>query len=261
MIVKDQLNRKIKLSSFPPKRIISLVPSQTELLADLNLDEQVVGITKFCVHPNEWWSKKTRIGGTKNLNKDKISQLNPDLIIANKEENNKGDIDYLITKYPVWISDIRDFNSALEMISLVGEITAKSVVAKSMIDKIKVSFSCLNIVNKKVAYLIWDNPIMTINRDTFINEMMKMNGWFNVFSGDENRYPEINLDILKQADPDLLFLSSEPYPFAEKHIKKFKEALPNSQIVLVDGEYFSWYGSRLQLAPHYFSDLKREITV
>ena len=262
MIVSDQLNRRINITSTPSLRIISLVPSQTELLADLNLDNQVVGITKFCVHPKSWSKSKVKIGGTKNLNFNKITALNPNLIIANKEENRKEDILFLMEKYPVWVSDIRDFNSALVMINKIGEISQNKLKSKAIINDIKNSFSNLNLFNKtknKVAYLIWERPIMTINRDTFINEMINVNGWINVFAEKKSRYPEISIDEIIDLSPDILFLSSEPFPYKNKHVEKYQNVLPNTKVVLVNGEFFSWYGSRLKLAAEYFNKLQKEL--
>mgnify|MGYP001327381508 CR=1 FL=1 len=262
MIFSDQLNRSVNITSNPSLRIISLVPSQTELLADLNLEKQVVGITKYCVHPRSWWKSKVKIGGTKNINFNKIEELKPNLIIANKEENRKEDIFLLMEKYPVWVSDVRDFNSALEMIDKIGEIVENKERSKAIINKIKYDFSKLNIFNKiknKVAYLIWEKPIMTINNDTFINDMLKVNGWVNIFADKENRYPVILLDEIIDLSPDILFLSSEPFPYKKKHIEKYQNILPNTKIVIVNGELFSWYGSRLRFSAKYFNTLQKEL--
>jgi ABC-type Fe3+-hydroxamate transport system substrate-binding protein len=262
LVIKDQLNREVKIKNFPPKRIISLVPSQSELLAELKLDDQVIGITKFCIHPKKWWKNKTRVGGTKNYNIDLINQLNPDLIIANKEENSKESLLLLNDKYPVFISDVRDYSSALNMIKLIGEITNRKSISQNIVSNINHSFKTVfsdKVRIKKVAYLIWNNPIMTINSDTFISDILGLNGWQNVFNHYDDRYPEINIDILKKAAPDLIFLSSEPFPFSEKHISFFKEHIPDSKVVLVNGEFFSWYGSRLLLAANYLNKLKKEL--
>ena len=127
----DQLGREINLSSFP-KKIISVVPSQTELLFDLALDDEVVGITKFCVHPDQWFYTKRRVGGTKSLNLDIIDSLNPDLIIANKEENTREQIEILINKYPVWISDVHDLETSSDMILRIGKITNRDRQAREV---------------------------------------------------------------------------------------------------------------------------------
>ena len=123
-IYPDQTGHSINLTAIP-KRIISVVPSQTELLFDIGLDEEVIGITKFCVHPEQWFRTKKRVGGTKQLNIDIINSLKPDLIIANKEENTREEISLLQSKYHVWTSDIGHLNDALCMIYDIGSITVK----------------------------------------------------------------------------------------------------------------------------------------
>lgn len=248
-LVTDQLGRRVELS-FPPRRIVSLVPSQTELLYHLGLSDEVVGITKFCIHPDEWFRAKPRIGGTKQLHIDKIRALSPDLIIANKEENEAAQVQQLMDEYPVWVSDIHTLADALEMIRQVGIITDKEVAAEKMVQNIAGGFAGLKpVINKKkTAYLIWKDPWMAAGGDTFINDMMGYGGFENVFSS-ENRYPVVEPEQLK--DCELLLLSSEPYPFREKHVEELQKVLPDTRILLVDGEMFSWYGSRLLLTPAY----------
>jgi|ERR1035437_5592006 ABC-type Fe3+-hydroxamate transport system substrate-binding protein len=249
----DQTGRKVTVLE-NPKRIISVVPSQTELLYDLGLRDEIVGITKFCVHPNEWFRNKTRVGGTKKLDLEKIKSLNPDLIIANKEENTKEQIEELIKHFPVWISDVKALDGALKMIVAIGRIVCKDSEAKNIIDKIKEQFSHLPIQSshKKVLYLIWREPYMTVNSDTFINDMIKRCGWINAFANHSKRYPEITIDDIQKAQPEIILLSSEPYPFKQKHIDELKQLHSHSIIKLVDGELFSWYGSRLIKSPEYF---------
>jgi len=255
----DQLGNNIRLSSIP-KRIISLVPSQTELLFDLGLDESVIGITKFCIHPNEWFKNKTRIGGTKNVNIEKIISLQPDLIIANKEENVKEQIEALQQIAPVWVSDVNNLSDALSMISSIGELTGKITEAKELINNIGNAFNQLSAINNQpsTAYLIWREPFMSVGGDTFINDMMQRCGFRNIFDN-EHRYPEITIEQLKTSGCELLLLSSEPYPFTQKHIDELQLHLPQTKIMLVDGEMFSWYGSRLQYAPHYFQHLIKQL--
>lgn len=255
----DQLGRTIELAK-SPKRIISLVPSQTELLFDLGLDEEVIGITKFCVHPEHGFRTKTRVGGTRQLNLTKIKELQPDLIIANKEENLQQHIEELAKEFPVWISDVKNLTDALNMINAVGEITGKSSVAKKMINEIEKKFSQLPTTNYKLktCYLIWKDPYMTIGGDTFINDMLKHAGFQNIFSKQE-RYPQITAGKLQTANCKLLLLSSEPFPFNPKHIEELQPLLPNTKIILADGEMFSWYGSRLLKAPAYFQQLQNQV--
>jgi ABC-type Fe3+-hydroxamate transport system substrate-binding protein len=254
-IITDMLGRDVEFN-FPPKRIISVVPSQTELLYDLGLDAEVVGITKFCVHPDEWFRNKTRIGGTKKLNIEKIRELKPDLIIANKEENQQEQIEELAKEFPVWISDIQNIPQALQMIQVVGQLTATEAKANELVDEIVTGFTNLQkaATPKRVAYFIWYNPWMSVGGDTFISNMIQTIGWQNVMQ-DQSRYPEITLEQLKAYSPELVLLSSEPYLFKEKHIEEIKAVLPDAEVKLVDGEMFSWYGSRLKEAVGYLSKL------
>jgi ABC-type Fe3+-hydroxamate transport system substrate-binding protein len=255
----DQLGRSIEIQR-TPKRIISLVPSQTELLFDLGLDEEVTGITKFCVHPEQWFQTKARVGGTKQLHLDKIKGLKPDLVIANKEENTREQIEELSKEFPVWISDVNNLHDALEMIESIGEIINKISRAKEIANQIKTGFVQLQTTNCKLqtCYLIWKGPYMTIGGDTFINDMLQCAGFQNIFE-DQKRYPEISLQQLQTANCQLLLLSSEPYPFKQKHIDELQPLLPNTKIILVDGEMFSWYGSRLIKAPSYFQHLQNQV--
>ena len=238
-------------------RIVSLVPSQTELLADLGLEAQVVGITKFCVHPETWFHTKTRVGGTKNLHMQTIHGLKPDLVLANREENHREQIEELSRHYPVWVSEIGSFEDSIKMIQTIGELTCRADRASDLIDQIRRRFE--NFSKKRLisntplsgAYFIWKEPYMAAGGDTFISAMMTCCGLKNIFE-DQPRYPQITLDILAKKDCRLLLLSSEPYPFREKHILEIQKQLPSAKIILVDGEMFSWYGSRLLYAPDYF---------
>ena len=242
------------------KRIISVVPSQTELLYSLGLDEEVIGITKFCVHPDSWFKNKTRVGGTKNLKLELIRKLQPDLILTNKEENTQEEIETLSKEFNVYVSDISDLEGALKMITDIGTLTNKLSESKVLVNEIHQSFNQLPITKPpfRVAYLIWQEPFITIGRDTFIHDMMERCGFENVFKH-LNRYPEISIADLQSSKIELVLLSSEPYPFKEIHKKKIEEHLIGVKCILVDGEFFSWYGSRMLIAPQYFKDLQIEI--
>lgn len=253
----DQLNNKISIP-FPPRKIISLVPSQTELLASLGLKNEVVGITKFCVHPVTWFESKTIVGGTKNFSFDVIDKLQPDLIIGNKEENYQEGIQELQKKYPVWMSDIVTWNDALSMIHGIGTITGKENESLAIINSINQEFASLKKFSSQTTlYFIWRKPWMVAGRDTFIHAILEKLNLQNVIAS--SRYPELRDDEIRQMNPEYIFLSSEPYPFQEKHIAELKAICPSSKIVLVDGEMFSWYGSRLLQAPLYFNSLQNVI--
>ncbi|MFI5196436.1 MAG: helical backbone metal receptor [Chitinophagales bacterium] len=254
-VFTDMMGNKAEVN-YPPKRIISIVPSQTELLYDLGLDEEIVGITKFCVHPDEWYRNKKRVGGTKAVHIDLVKALQPDLIIANKEENTKEQVEELASLYPTWVSDIHTIDDALHMIRDVGSMTGRAERAALLSAEITEGFSELKNINKpkRVAYFIWRKPWMCAGGDTFISNMIEQMGWLNVLA-DKQRYPEITLDILTEKRTDLVLLSSEPYPFKKAHIAEIKTVLTNAEVIQVDGEMFSWYGSRMKKAIKYFASL------
>lgn len=260
-IFTDQIQRAVNITDFP-QRIVSLVPSQTELLFDLGLENKIVGITKFCIHPKEKVKQIIKIGGTKNFNFERIDALNPDLIIGNKEENYQEGIEKLAARYPVWVSDIMDLEDALQMILEIGKITHTTTKAEEINSQIRKDFDEL-ILNEpdrklKLAYLIWRKPFMAVGNQTFIQTMLEQCDFENVFAP-FNRYPEISFEQLQSANPEVILLSSEPYPFKEKHIAELQIICPDAKICLVDGEMFSWYGSRLLQAVAYFKNLKNSL--
>jgi len=257
----DMMGRQVTING-TPKRIVSLVPSQTELLYDLGLRDEVVGITKFCVHPAEWFRSKRRVGGTKTVHIDVVKELAPDLILANKEENTKEDIEALAAFCPVWVSDIKSLAEACYMLLQVGKLVGRASEAEDLNLRVTKGFHQLHTqvlgfppsTKKQVAYLIWRKPWMCAGGDTFISDMLTRLGWENVLAN-MPRYPSIELEQLRDMQPGRILLSSEPYPFKEQHIAEIKAVLPHAQVMLVDGEMFSWYGSRLLLAPAYFATL------
>lgn len=251
----DQLGRNITVPA-SPGRIISLVPSQTELLADLGLGDRVVGITKFCVHPEGWRKSKMIIGGTKQFDFDAIRASNPDLIIGNKEENYEEGINELSKIYPVWMSDIVTLEDSLQMIAQIGNLTQTESKATEIVNSVRASFSGLpKLPALKTLYLIWRNPWMATATGTFINEMITLSGLQNCL-GDETRYPELTSEQIQTLEPELILLSSEPYPFREKHVQELTKFCPQAKILLVDGEMFSWYGSRLLKFAQYLQTVK-----
>jgi ABC-type Fe3+-hydroxamate transport system substrate-binding protein len=258
--VTDMLGRELSVPE-KPQRIISLVPSQTELLADLGLEEEVVGITKFCVHPERWFRSKARIGGTKTVRIEKVAALKPDLILANKEENVREQIETLQDIAPVWVSDIQTLDDALRMMRQVGSLCGKHAEANSLAQNIEQRFVSLRLHSSAahpVAYGIWRDPWMWAGGDTFISDLLHHLGWTNALH-DAPRYPVMSLEDLVASKPATVLLSSEPYPFKEKHIAEVKAVLPNANVLLVDGEMFSWYGSRLLHAPAYFATLLEQM--
>jgi ABC-type Fe3+-hydroxamate transport system substrate-binding protein len=242
-------------------RIVSLVPSQTELLYDLGLEDNIVGITKFCVHPVHFKATKTIVGGTKNVKFDKIKSLQPDTIICNKEENTKEIVEELSAICPVWVTDIYTIEDNLQMISDFGQLFNKRTEAQKWIDKINFAYQNFKQFiqdkpTKKAAYFIWANPYMVAGNQTFINELLQLNRFENIYKEKEGRYPEIELKKIRlEGDPDYVFLSSEPFPFKDEHAFEIGRFTHHAKTVFVDGEMFSWYGSRLLKAFAYFKVL------
>ncbi len=246
-------------------RIISLVPSLTEYLWSLGLDEEVVGITKFCIHPEHWRQKKTRVGGTKKLNFEKIAQLQPTLIITNKEENTKEEIELLMANYEVLLTDIQSLDDAYFYLLEIGKRVEKLATAKALVHEIKSGFHGVGAYGNKATYLyfIWKDPYFVVGTNTYIHALLQSVGLVNFCKLE--RYPELK-DVLidkehVSLDPDLIFLSSEPFPFEEKHLNEFKLLFPRSTVLLVDGEICSWYGSRMLKVPHYMKRILGSVDI
>lgn len=260
----DQLNRSLEIE-IPPKRIISLVPSQTELLVDLGLRDSVVGVTKFCVHPVDLRDSKKVVGGTKQVHIDKIRKLAPDIILCNKEENTLQMVEELGEIAPVHVSDVKNVDDSIELIREYGEIfkarEKASEIAGNILD-LRDDFR--EFVKEEpvrnVAYFIWKKPWMVVSNDTFIDHLLRLNNFENVFSAEKSRYPEVTLEDLEKKKPDQIFLSTEPFPFKEEDKEAFEKLVRKDCIHIVDGEYFSWYGSRLVAAFTYFKKLHSELT-
>lgn len=244
-----------------PRRIISLVPSQTELLFDLGLDEEIVGITRFCGRPADKCATRAVVGGTKQFSFERIAELEPDLIIGNQEENYREGIERLRQDYPVWVSDVLTLPGAYNMIASIGALTGREEAAATMIHEIQSGIATLPRWSPiRVAYFIWRSPLMVAGHGTFIQEMLHQCGLVNVF-GHLPRYPEVTGAQVRQARPEILLLSSEPYPFSDRHLSEFSQYFPGIQPVLVDGQIFSWYGSRLLQAPAYLRALRQKLNV
>ncbi|MEX0944185.1 MAG: helical backbone metal receptor, partial [Balneolaceae bacterium] len=222
-----------------PNKIVSLVPSLTELLFNLGLGERVVGRTRFCIQPKESVDDIPIVGGTKNPNLEKIQTLNPDLIIANREENRKEDIEQLEEDgFNVMVTEVSTIEEALFVIHDIGRTLSVEAKAKNLIQKIQEEMAKTETYPPKTAaYLIWRDPWMSVGHDTYIHSVLNHFHLDNVFSG-QTRYPKTTLHEISLKKPDVILLSSEPYPFKEKHIKEVGESCPGSDILLVNGEWF-----------------------
>ena len=243
----------------PPRRIVSLVPSLTELLASLGLDEETVGLTRFCMHPAGWKERKTIVGGTKNVRVDRVRGLAPDLVIANREENVREDVEAIAHFAPVLLTDIATVDDALHSIREIGAATHRRPQADALAVTLAESFRQLETGEPvRVLYLIWRDPWMSVGRDTFIADVLRRAGLSSVTEG-RTRYPALTDDEIRRLAPEAILLSSEPYPFAGQHVAEVQALVPEAQVLLVDGEAFSWYGPRLRATPGAVRDLRQRL--
>lgn len=262
-IFKDQLGREISLKA-TPKRIISLVPSQTELLCDLALEKEIVGITKFCVHPYHLKSTKTIVGGTKKVDFEKIKALNPDFILCNKEENSYEFLPELEKIAPTYFSDVNTIQDSIDLILSIGSICNRRTESDNLAHKIEFKLHDFKQFIKdkpirKVAYFIWAKPWMVAGNDTYINEILKLNKFQNIYDN-MSRYPKVEInEIRHDGDPDVIILSSEPFTFKDDHAMEIGTYTNRSITVFGDGELFSWPGSRLLLAFDYFKKMHKKL--
>lgn len=230
----------------------------------MGLEDKIVGITKFCVHPFHLKQTKTIVGGTKNIKIDKIKELQPDIILCNKEENTKEIVEMCQEIADVHVSDIFTLTDTMELIEEYGQLFNCRTEAQNIIQKLNFKLSDFknfikNIEPKKVAYFIWRDPWMVAANNTFINHILELNKFDNIYKNKE-RYPEVVLKKIRlEGDPDLVFLSSEPYPFKEEHAFEIGRCTHHAKTIFVDGELFSWYGSRMLKAFDYFKKLHQRI--
>ncbi|MEZ5013302.1 MAG: helical backbone metal receptor [Chitinophagales bacterium] len=256
----DQTGRTITVHHIP-ERIVSLVPSQTELLCSLGLSDRLVGVTKFCVHPENIRNEKRIVGGTKQLHPETIREQQPDLIIANKEENTKEDIEALASDLPVWVSDVHTVQEALDMIHALGQLCGVADAAAELMQTIAEKRAAMHAISStpaRVLYLIWKDPYMSIGGDTFIHSMLTEAGYINCCAS-ENRYPELDIPTIRDLQPELILLPGEPYPFGEKHKEALQQLAPKARLMLTDGEMWSWYGSRMATAFDYLAGHKKRV--
>lgn len=236
-----------------PDKIVSLVPSLTETLVAAGLKSSLAGITKFCVHPKELLKEIDVIGGTKNPRIDAIISIKPDVVFANKEENRLEDITELKQHTQVYVTDISSHQDVVSFVYNLYMIFNTSE-CKHLMNQIKNLPDYTNRKKISTCYLIWKNPWMTVGKDTFVHHMMEKYGFKNVYET-EVRYPEISLESIQVLKPKIIMLSSEPYPFKEKDKQELLLYFPDTTIIQVDGEMFSWYGSRLLEADQYINEV------
>ncbi|MFS0577244.1 helical backbone metal receptor [Sporosarcina sp. 179-K 3D1 HS] len=250
----DHLNRRMTLK-FPPQRIISLCPGITETLFAFQLGDRIVGRTRYCIFPENEVKQVPIVGGTKEMDIEKIHALQPDLIIVEKEENTADMVAALEPHYPVYVAEVQSIPDAYRMIQSMGELTERETEAGLLIREIQTSFQSMPTVSgQRVAYVIWKKPYMTVGKDTYIESVLSHLGFSVPFTVKEGRYPAVTEEDFREADLDFIFLASEPYPFRDKHLAEFQQICPGSKVICVDGEMF-WYGARMKIAADYFKNL------
>jgi iron complex transport system substrate-binding protein len=251
----DQIGRTVALPA-QPQRIISLCPSLTETLLHFGLGERIVGRTHFCIHPAETVAAIPAVGGTKNLKEDRVLALQPDLVICEKEENTREMVAWLESRFPTYVTDVRDIPGALDMVRRLGTITGCPAEGEALATQVEAAFAGLPSFAgaPSVLYFIWRKPWMVAGQDTYIDALLQRLGLRNLAASFEGRYPALELEQLAGLSPDYVWLSSEPFPFKKQHIAELRGIFPGAEIRLVDGEMFSWYGSRMLAVPGYVGE-------
>lgn len=230
----------------PYDKIVSLVPSLTELMVDLGLKSRLAGRTRFCVEPKGEMEDIPVVGGTKNPDLDKITELQPDLVLANREENRREDLTFLAAHAEVEITDIRTVEDALISIYQLGKKLGVGDKANQLNSRINTLFEQRPDERPlQTIYLIWRDPWMGVGHDTYIHDVLQHWNLTNA-TGYTSRYPELTLEEMQSLNPELVLLSSEPFPFKEKHIEEIEPYFPDARVMRVDGKWFSWYGSHME---------------
>jgi iron complex transport system substrate-binding protein len=256
--ITDHLGRKIAFSH-PPKRIISLVPAITETMYHLGLEDIIIGRTRFCIFPKDKVQRAINIGGTKDIKLDRIHDLKPELIIAEKEENTKEIVETLEQHYPVFVFEVQNIRDVYRMINDLGSITNRKEESIQMIKDIKNKLDNLpNANGKRAAYVIWKKPYMVVGKDTYIQSTLEKMGFINPFTSFNGRYPVITEEDFQKANLDYIFLATEPYPFKEKHLEEFQTLVSDAKPMIIDGEMF-WYGAKMIQAADYFRERFNDI--
>jgi len=257
--VKDDLGRELTFES-PPRRVVSLCPALTETLFALGFGDAVVGRTSYCIRPAEHVRNVATVGGTKDVEIDRVRTLNPDLIIAAKEENPRRTVEALAETFPVYVIDVTDFESALQAITSLGHLTGRTEQARTLIDNVRNAFADLRPrATRRVAYLIWQKPYMAAGGNTYIHALLEKCGCENVCAQLTDRYPEVTIEMLRRFAPQWVLLPSEPFPFDDAHVAELAPQVAPARVRRIDGQMFSWYGSRMLAAAEYLKRFAAEL--
>ncbi len=245
--VEDACRRTLTLPS-RIQRVVSLCPSISETVVEL-APGCLVGRTRYCTHPDVAMQAVPTVGGTKNPDIAAILALKPDLIIAEKEENRREDVERLAEDVPVYVFDVRTMDDAVDMLRTLGDLLGAETASRALAERIAAARETLRPLapSVPVLYLIWRKPWMAAAKSTYINSVLAEMGLDNVLR-DYSRYPELDAAALATLKPAWVLLSSEPYPFTEAHLAEVQALFPDARVSCVDGEWFSWYGARMQIA-------------
>jgi ABC-type Fe3+-hydroxamate transport system substrate-binding protein len=261
----DSLGRELRLTG-APRRIVSLVPSITETLFALGLGPAVAGVTDFCVHPAGEVQHVPKVGGTKNPRLEAVLRLEPDLVIANREENRRRDVERLeAAGAPVFVTYARDVETAIREIEVLGELGERGrearAIAVSVREALRAAREARPVPAPCVVALIWRRPYMAVGADTFAHALLVECGGENPFAERERRYPRIDEGALSAAAPDVILLPTEPYAFGEADRQDLLaldcSAARSGRIHVIEGELLTWYGPRMARALPTLSRLLR----
>ena len=261
----DSLGRELRLTG-APRRIVSLVPSITETLFSLGLGASIAGVTDYCVHPAEGVREKPKLGGTKNPRLDELLALSPDLVIANREENRRRDVERLeAAGVAVFVTDARDVEAAIRELEVFGELTERAREARSIAegvrDALRVARESRPDPAPRVVSLVWRRPWMAVGGDSFAHALVSECGGLNPFEESERRYPRVDEGDLEAAAPDVILLPTEPYAFGEAERQELLAldcpAARSGRIHVIEGELLTWYGPRMARALETLSSLLR----
>jgi ABC-type Fe3+-hydroxamate transport system substrate-binding protein len=254
-IFTDALYRPIEIKQ-APQRIVSLVPSITEALFTFGLGESVVGVTRFCVEPSDGVAAKQKVGGTKTLDVTHVRELQPDLVIANVEENRPEDVRQLIAAgLNVMVTFPRTVAAGIDMMRQIAEMTDSMAAARPIIDEASAALTEARARSEsrrplRVFCPIWRNPWMSVGPDTYIHDFLHVCGGLNIFSRRHDRYPITDLNEIARRDPQVILLPDEPYRFAAKHLPEITKydyisAVRDRRVHLIEGKHLCWYGPRI----------------
>ncbi|MGB2680801.1 MAG: cobalamin-binding protein [Candidatus Competibacter sp.] len=250
-----------------PVRIVSLVPSITELLFVLKLGDQLVGRTHYCIHPPHWVAKVPSVGGTKKVRYARLQALQPTHVIVNIDENPRELADRLTADgFQVIVTHPLTPEDNVPLYRLIGGIFNRAAEAESLVGRFERALAELRQVvwaRRRVLYLIWRKPWMGVNRETYISRMLALVGWETLPVESDERYPKLEMDQTLLDTVDLVLFSSEPYHFLPEDLETFARYYdcPLDKLRLIDGEMTSWYGSRAIQGLRYLGQLAESVSI